>query len=107
MLAFDGAKTVLEENWPNISFAASEKPGDTGIYRRVGGFGMDFDNELGVLIEKAHRARLRKLQSRVGSPVGRRFGPMRGKARTTARFFKPLPEVELRAREGRPHSRPS
>jgi prevent-host-death family protein len=28
-------------------------------------------------------------------PVARRFGAMKGKARTTAAFFEPLPEEEL------------
>jgi prevent-host-death family protein len=34
------------------------------------------------------------------TPVGRRFGAMRGRAAVTEAFFEPLPPDELRAWEG-------
>jgi len=48
--------------------------------------------EIVIARGKTPVARLVRLRT---TPVGRRFGAMRGRARVTAEFFQPLPSDEL------------
>lgn len=65
MLAFDLAKVLLETTSPKIRWFAGERPGDVGIYRRLTtGLGMDFDQGIERMVDKAILKRTRELERR-------------------------------------------
>ena len=65
MLAFDLIKVLLETTSSTVSWAASERPGDVGIYKRLtSGLGMDFDRGLERLVEDAVLRRSGELRRR-------------------------------------------
>lgn len=65
MLAFDLAKVLLETTSPKIKWEAGERPGDVGIYRRLTtGLGMDFDQGIERMVDKAILKRTRELERR-------------------------------------------
>ncbi len=78
MLAFDLAKAVLETTSPKIRWLAGEGPGDVGISRRLTtGLGMEFDEDLERMVDKAVLKRSRALE-RPQKPKAKRASSPRG-----------------------------